>query len=52
MCQGPVGVLGAAVDTEGNEAFLRLWRVVGRKTVRPKNMIDVILDTAADSSRL
>ena len=52
MCQGLVGVQGAAVDTADNEAFLRLSRVVERMTVRPKNMIDVILDTAADSSRL
>ena len=52
MCQGPVGVQAAAVDTGDNEAFLLLSRVVQRKIVRPKNTIDVTPDTAADSSRL
>ena len=52
MCQGRVGVQGAAVGTEDNETFLRLWLAVERKTVRRKNMFDVILDTAADSSLL
>ena len=51
-CQGQAGVQGAAVDTEDSESFLRLSRIGERKTVRPKNTIDVIPDTAADSSRL